>query len=72
MLAGEEAKERAANDRRAVGMAGVAVMGSVVTGFLGFLLSVILVLTGAPDAAALALLAGAVAFGLVANALLRS
>ena len=71
MLEGEQARERAAQDRRVMGMAGLAALGGVVTGFLGFLLCVFLVLTGSADAAAVSLLAAALAFGLVANALLR-
>jgi len=72
MLEGDKARERAAEDKRVMGMAGLATLGSLVTGTLGFVLSVFLVLVGQPSAAAVALVASALAFGLAANALLRS
>ncbi|MEX0891937.1 MAG: hypothetical protein WEB88_07165 [Gemmatimonadota bacterium] len=72
MLEGDKARERAAEDKRVMGMAGLATLGSLVTGTLGFVLGVFLVLVGQPTAAAVALVASALAFGLAANALLRS
>jgi hypothetical protein len=71
MLEGDKARERAVDDKRAMGMAGLALLGSLVTGTLGFLLTVFLVLVGEPMGAAVTLLAAALAFGLAANALLR-
>jgi len=51
---------------RGLGMAGLAILGAMVTGFAGLLTAI-----AKPDSAGTALIAAALAFGLLANAMFR-
>jgi hypothetical protein len=53
-------------------MMGIAAGGSAVTGFAAFIVGIIAALSGSPAGAGLALVAAALAFGLLANAVLRT
>ena len=59
-------------DHKTLGsMIGIAVFGGAITGIAGFVVGVGAALVGEPVAAGLALIAAAVSFGMLANAVLR-
>ena len=57
--------------RRAEGLAAAGLFGSALTGFVGLVVALAAAVDGDHGAAGFALLAAAVAFGLLANACLR-
>lgn len=59
-------------DQRALGsMIGIAVLGGAVTGVAGLVVGIAAAIVGEPLGAGLALVAAAISFGLLANAMLR-
>lgn len=71
MLTTDDADTRA-RTRRTNWVVGLATLGTAVAGSVAFLVAVVATLTGQMQAAGVCFIAAAIAFGLLANAVLRA